>query len=220
MKKVNKTIRLSDQAYEIIKESILTGQLRPGDTLPEERYAKNLGISRTPFRDTLSRLAAEGLIIQKSSAPAVVAEFTREVSKEYMELRHVLEVYNLEKVLPKITDDILNELKENLIYQDSAIQNNHYSDFMKYDKEFHSIFIHLNDNSELQKIVNKYNNDISRAFLILSKTVPESAKEALDEHNEIIEAIEDKNFIVAKNKMIIHLSNVEQRFMKYYDENI
>lgn len=216
MKKVSKTIRLSDQAYDIIKESILTGRLSAGDTLPEERYAKQLGISRTPFRDTLSRLAAEGLIYQRSGAPAVVAEFTKDKSEEYMELRSVLEVYNLEKVLPKINKDILKQLKENLVQQQEAINQNNYSEFMKYDKEFHSIFIDLNDNIELQNVVNKYNNDISRAFLLLSSTVPASAEEALEEHNEILSAIEEKNFIGAKNKMIIHLNNVERRFLKYY----
>lgn len=216
MKKVSKTIRLSDQAYDIIKESILTGKLSAGDTLPEERYAKQLGISRTPFRDTLSRLAAEGLIYQRSGAPAVVAEFTKDKSEEYMEIRSVLEVYNLEKVLPKINDSKLKQLKENLINQQDAIMQNNYSEFMKFDKEFHSIFIDLNDNQELQNVVNKYNNDLSRAFLLLSSTVPSSAEEALQEHHEILDAIEKRNFIGAKNKMIIHLNNVESRFLKYY----
>ena len=216
MKKVSKTIRLSDQAYDIIKESILTGKLSAGDTLPEERYAKQLGISRTPFRDTLSRLAAEGLIYQRSGAPAVVAEFTKDKSEEYMEIRSVLEVYNLEKVLPKINDSKFKQLKENLINQQDAIMQNNYSEFMKFDKEFHSIFIDLNDNQELQNVVNKYNNDLSRAFLLLSSTVPSSAEEALQEHHEILDAIEKRNFIGAKNKMIIHLNNVESRFLKYY----
>ena len=216
MKKVSKTIRLSDQAYDIIKESILTGKLSAGDTLPEERYAKQLGISRTPFRDTLSRLAAEGLIYQRSGAPAVVAEFTKDKSEEYMEIRSVLEVYNLEKVLPKINESKLKQLKENLINQQDAIMQNNYSEFMKFDKEFHSIFIDLNDNQELQNVVNKYNNDLSRAFLLLSSTVPSSAEEALQEHHEILDAIEKRNFIGAKNKMIIHLNNVESRFLKYY----
>lgn len=217
MKKINKTIRLSDQAYEIIKESILTGELAAGDTLPEERYANQLGISRTPFRDTLARLAAEGLVIQKSGAPAVVAEFTKEMSLEYMELRYVLEVYNLEKVLPKVDEGIIRRLRENVDLQKDAIKRNSYSDFMARDREFHSIFIDLNDNNELQKVASRYNNDVSRAFLLLSSTVPTSANEALEEHREILNAIEQKDYIGAKNKLIIHLSKVEQRFMRYYE---
>ncbi|MCD2138766.1 GntR family transcriptional regulator [Salinicoccus halitifaciens] len=217
MKKINKTVRLSDQAYDIIKESILTGELAAGDTLPEERYATQLGISRTPFRDTLARLAAEGLVIQKSGAPAVVAEFTKEMSLEYMELRYVLEVYNLEKVLPKVDEEIIYSLRENVDQQKDAISRNSYSDFMARDREFHSIFIDLNNNSELQKVAHKYNNDVSRAFLLLSSTVPTSATEALEEHCEILNAIEQKDYVGAKNKLLIHLSKVEQRFMRYYE---
>jgi len=53
MRKIPKSASLSDQAYEILKESILLGELKGGDPLHEEKYSKKLGISRTPFRDTV-----------------------------------------------------------------------------------------------------------------------------------------------------------------------
>ncbi|CAM4237925.1 GntR family transcriptional regulator [Lacicoccus alkaliphilus] len=217
MKKIHRTVRLSDQAYDIIKASILTGELSAGDALPEERYARQLGISRTPFRDTLARLAAEGLVVQQSGAPAVVAEFTKDKSLEFLELRYVLEVYNLEKVLPKVDDAVISLLRDNLAQQAAAIKADNYSDFMTYDRAFHAIFIDLNPNEELKKVVERYNNDLSRAFLLLSSTVPASAGDALSEHRDILTAIEDKSHITARNKMILHLSNVEQRFMKFYE---
>lgn len=217
MKKINRTVRLSDQAYDIIKESILTGELSAGDALPEERYAKQLGISRTPFRDTLARLAAEGLVVQQSGAPAVVAEFTKDKSLEFLELRYVLEVYNLEKVMPKVDEALIRQLRDNLEHQKAAVEANNYSKFMAYDREFHTIFIDLNHNSELKKVVERYNNDLSRAFLLLSSTVPDSAAEALAEHRDILTAIEGRDHIGARNKMILHLNNVEQRFMKFYE---
>ncbi|WP_271398703.1 GntR family transcriptional regulator [Salinicoccus roseus] len=216
MKKINKSSRLSDQAFEILKESILVGELKGGDPLPEEKYSKQLGISRTPFRDTLTRLASEGLIIQRNGAPAVVADFTKEMSLEHMELRNILEVYNIEKVLLKIDSKMLESLKKNLEMQERAIEENRYSEFMQLDKEFHLSLVSINANNEIKKIIQRVNDDLSRAFLILSKTVPQSAQEAQEEHGEIIKAIEMRDTVLAKNKMIVHLNNVEKRFLNYY----
>lgn len=141
MKKIAKSETLSDQAFSIIKESILTGELKPGEALPEEKYSKQLGISRTPFRDTLMRLSSEGLILQRTGAPAVVADFTKEKSLEYMELRRLVEVYNIGKIAHKINEPLLGKLKENLQAQLMSINDNDYSSFMTLDKDFHLCLI-------------------------------------------------------------------------------
>lgn len=216
MRKIPKSTSLSDQAYEILKESILLGELKGGDALHEEKYSKQLGISRTPFRDTLARLASEGLIIQETGAPAVVATFTREMSLEHMELRNLLEVHNIEKVIMKMDDSLINRLKKNLEMQKKAIDDNRYAEFMKYDKEFHLSLTTPNMNSEFRRMVEKLNADLSRAFLILSKTVEQSAEDAYREHCEIVEAIERNDAALSRDKMIVHLNNVEKRFLQYY----
>lgn len=216
MKKIAKSETLSDQAFSIIKESILTGELKPGEALPEEKYSKQLGISRTPFRDTLMRLSSEGLILQRTGAPAVVADFTKEKSLEYMELRRLVEVYNIEKIAHKINEPILAKLEENLKAQLISINDNDYSSFMTHDKNFHLCLIGLNDNEEMRRLAEKVNTSISRSFLILSKTVVQSAKAAYEEHQAIYQALLKKNPIEAKDKMIVHLSNVEKRFLTYY----
>src|SRR5699024_5957129 len=146
---------LADQAFEILKESILLGELKAGDPLPEEKYSKQLGISRTPFRDTLTRLDAEGLIIQRNGAPAVVASFTKEKSLEYMELRQLLEVSNIEKVMSIRSSYLVRQLKETLALQKASIEDDRYADFMKYDKKFHLILVSQNPNAEFKRWVEK-----------------------------------------------------------------
>lgn len=216
MKKIEKVLTKSDQAFSIIKESILTGEIKPGEALPEEKYSKQLGISRTPFRDTLLRLASEGLIVQKTGSPAVVADFTREKSLEYMELRQLVEVYNIEKIVHKVDKETIKKLEINLKMQKRAIEENDYSEFMSLDKAFHLTLIKLNENEEMRALSEKVNTGISRAFLILSRTVPDSAREAYEEHIAIFETLKDHNHIQAKKKMIVHLSNVEKRFLNHY----
>jgi len=213
MKPISQTTSLSDKAYNSIKEAILNGELQDNDVLPEEKLAKTLGISRTPLRDALKRLSIEGLIIQKQGSPAVVASFTKERSLEYMEIRSLLEVFNLEKIIDKIDDDFIHELEENLNAQKHAIKEGTYGDFIEIDRDFHLLLASLNDNDEIQSLVHRINTGVNRAFLILSKTVPQSARPAYEEHIDIVEALKERNLIKAKQHMTVHMINVEKRFL-------
>lgn len=220
MKKIKLGATLADQAYEYLKESIVQGRLRDGEQLPEERIAEELGISRTPLRDALGRLAAEGLVILERGKPAQVSSFTKERSLEYLELRSLLEVYNIEKIISKVDEAFINQLKENVKAQLKAIEANNYPEFMDLDREFHIILASKNENQELKNIIHRMNTGTNRAFLLLSKTVPQSAEEAYKEHLEIIDALENKDVALARSKMIVHMNNVEKRFLNYYNEEL
>lgn len=219
MEKIKQSGTLADQAYKIIKKAIINGKLKENELLPEEKLAKNLGISRTPLRDALNRLSVEGLVVQQTGRPARVASFTKEKSLEYLELRSLLEVYNIEKTISKFDDGLIKKLKENLDEQMAAFERGNYHDFIELDREFHLLLASRNNNSELKETIHRLNTGINRAFLILSSTLPASAKDAYHEHKEIVEALENQDVVLARNKMIVHLNNVEKRFLAYYDRN-
>ena len=218
MEKIKQSGTLADQAYKIIKKAIINGKLKENELLPEEKLAKNLGISRTPLRDALNRLSVEGLVVQQTGRPGE-ASFTKEKSLEYLELRSLLEVYNIEKTISKFDDGLIKKLKENLDEQMAAFERGNYHDFIELDREFHLLLASRNNNSELKETIHRLNTGINRAFLILSSTLPASAKDAYHEHKEIVEALEDQDVVLARNKMIVHLNNVEKRFLAYYDRN-
>lgn len=218
MRVIRKTETLADQAYNLLKKAITTGQLKAEESLPEERLANELGISRTPLRDALNRLAMEGLIHHRTGKPAVVASFTKEDSLNYMELRSILEVQNIQKIISKVDETFINELRENLSRQLIAIREDNYQTFIELDREFHLLLTQLNPNKEFRETVHRMNTGINRAFLILSSTVPESAKDAYQEHVEIVDSLEERDVLLARNKMVVHMNNVEKRFLKYYEK--
>lgn len=217
VKKIKQTQTLADLAYKTLKEAIVHGDLIEGEQLPEEKLAKQLGISRTPLRDALARLAVEGLIILEREKPASVAGFSENRSREFLEIRRLLEVYNIEKVISKLDESFIEQLKENLELQKDAIERNNYKDFIDLDRAFHLLLASKNNNQELREIIHRMNTGTNRAFLILSKTVPNSANDAYDEHEEIIQALEQQDVLLAKDKMTIHMNNVEKRFLTYYE---
>lgn len=217
LRKVRQSETLADQAYHLLKRDIVNGELKGGASLPEEKIAKNLGVSRTPLRDALNRLVIEGLVVQEKSRPARVACFTKEHSLEYMELRSLLEVNNIEKIIALIDETFIVSLKENLVAQRDAIDRNHYQAFIELDRAFHLLLASPNQNKEFKEMIHRYNTGVNRAFLILSNTVPTSAEGAYQEHTGLVEALERKDLRLAKNKMIVHLDQVEKRFLGYYE---
>jgi DNA-binding GntR family transcriptional regulator len=219
LKKIKQSETLADQAYNLLKKSIIIGELKGDESLPEEKIAADLGISRTPLRDALNRLASEGLVIHRKGRPAVVASFTKENSLEYMELRSLLEVHNIEKIISKVDEAFLVLLEENLANQLDAIERDHYHDFIELDREFHLLLASPNKNSEFKNMIHRVNTGVNRAFLILSSTLPTSAMGAYEEHMEIYEALKKKDVRLARNKIIVHLDNVEKRFLGYYAKN-
>ncbi|MCS0500614.1 GntR family transcriptional regulator [Protaetiibacter mangrovi] len=83
--------RASDRAYETLRREILQWRLAPGTVLGEVEQSTRLGISRTPLREALSRLTADGLVEAQSGRGLVVAQVSPAAVSELFELREALE---------------------------------------------------------------------------------------------------------------------------------
>lgn len=84
-------MRASDKAYETLKEDILHWRLAPGTVLGESEQSARLGISRTPLREAITRLAAEGLVDTAHGRAGVVTDVSPDNLVELFELRDALE---------------------------------------------------------------------------------------------------------------------------------
>lgn len=84
-------MRASDRAYGILLDEIQSGALRPGTVLGEVDQSTRLGVSRTPLREALARLSADGLVAQASPRVTVVTEVDSGDIRELFELRRALE---------------------------------------------------------------------------------------------------------------------------------
>src|SRR5690606_8547417 len=84
-------MRASDRAYRTLLEEIQTGALPPGAVLAEVEQATRLGVSRTPLREALGRLAADGLVVQQSPRVTVVADVDADDIRALFEVRRALE---------------------------------------------------------------------------------------------------------------------------------
>lgn len=102
--------RLADTAYDQLRAAILRGELPHGERLAEEDIADNLGISRTPVREALRRLASEGLVDVAPNRGASVARWESEDLQEIFDLRAMLESYATQRATPRRTQVVMNQL--------------------------------------------------------------------------------------------------------------
>ena len=84
-------MRASDRAYATLLDEIQGGALRPGTVLAEVEQAARLGVSRTPLREALARLAADGLVAQQSPRVTVVTDIDADDIRALFEVRRALE---------------------------------------------------------------------------------------------------------------------------------
>lgn len=217
MKTIQTKVSLSEQAFHILKEEIATGKLKVGDPLPEEKISAQLGISRTPLRDALAKLENEGLIRTRSGKPAVVSGFSKEDSLNHLEMRRILEIENLERIIHKMDERTLEKLNENICRQDQAVKNGQHQFYLELDSEFHMLLAETNDNRLFHEMIERLSTGVDRAFLTLSNTIEISLEDSFMEHKEILDALTVKDLSLAKEALLRHLDNIEKRFLKFYD---
>lgn len=100
----------ADRAYAQIKAQLLAGAYDAGARLPEDTIASELGLSRTPVRDALRRLQAEGLVTITPNSGARVAQWTADALEEISRMRAMLEGYAAELAARKVTEAALGRL--------------------------------------------------------------------------------------------------------------
>jgi len=101
----------SVEVYTVLRRAIVEGVVKPGERLIEEKWAEELGVSRTPVREALDMLEVEGLVVSVPNRGAVVRTFSKEEVKEIYDLRAVLEGYGARRAAVLITDEELSSLK-------------------------------------------------------------------------------------------------------------
>lgn len=114
--------RLHERLYTSLWQAIISGQFLPGEKLTVRRVADEFGTSPMPVRAALSRLVAEGALVQKSNGTVIVPHVTRDIFCEVMELRAILEKRATILATPNIDSSILSNLKKAAAAREKATQ--------------------------------------------------------------------------------------------------
>jgi DNA-binding GntR family transcriptional regulator len=120
-------VSLVDQVVDTLRHRIADGRLAPGDTIRIESLAREFGISRTPVREAISKLEAQGLVVRRTGYAATVFEPRRREVLELYEMRMALEPLAARQALPNVTPELLAELEELVRTMDDFQASNWFS---------------------------------------------------------------------------------------------
>src|SRR5690606_17177197 len=104
-------MRASDRAYRTLREEILAGDLAPGTVLAEVEQATRIGVSRTPLREALARLTADGLVAPQTGRGLVVTDVSIDTIHELFELRRALDETAARLAAQRRDPDVFAELQ-------------------------------------------------------------------------------------------------------------
>lgn len=128
---------LNDQAYEAIKQGLISGQFAPRQVLVLRNLAEAYGISTTPIREALQRLVGEGLLEMLPNRSISVPDWNPEKFAELHRIRCELEGFAAEIATSLVTDDEKSELTTLAATIDTALSEGRQSDYVALNQQFH-----------------------------------------------------------------------------------
>ena len=215
MRKLKIPTNLTSLAYQSIKEYILEGRLDEHSRLTEEFLSGQLGISKSPIREALNRLEAEGLIRIEARRGAYLRSFSnKEVDNLYC-LREALEVHAVRTgVFPPA---LIKELHASNKGLRGYLKANDKARYIEEDVSFHATLARATGNQRLCSVLENVQNQI---WLFRRKTYSLSSTTAPDAHEALVEAIEKEDRAAAENIMSRHISSVRQSLLEHLAKEV
>ena len=208
----HKTVSLADQVFERLESDILLGKYQRGEYLTELALVEDLGVSRTPIRESLRRLEQEH-IIEVSSRGILVLRVTAEDLADIYAMRLEVEPMVAARAATQATEEEIAELREAVELQQYYV-GRHDSDRIKYmDSRFHELVYHASHSAvfydtllPLHKKVQKYRK--------ASVENESRADKSFEEHSAILSAIEKRDPEAAAAAMRLHVGNAKSHIVK------
>ena len=181
-----------EYAYRVLKENIMSLELKPGELLSESDLSEKLSISRTPIREVIMRLKNEHLIEVKPQAGTYVSLIDKEIIDEAIFMRSLLEKEVLKQACNEFSEEIFMELEKNLFAQKLVLNKvGKENEFHNLDKEFHKlIFIGCNK-INIWKSIMKISTHYNRMRLLSERKIDKA--QIIKQHEEMVSIIKNKD---------------------------
>ena len=203
----DRDVSKTERVYAVLRRRIRELSLAPGAPLRKEEIALELGVSRAPVSEAISRLAEEGLIDVFPQHGSFVALIRAADVRESLFLRTALEVEAMRRLAPAAETKVLARLDENIARQTAALAAGNLEAFYDLDEALHAAMFGAIESPRALRLL-----DASRAPLdrVRRLALPESGRpeQTLAEHRALVEAIRSGDGEYAAAAMRAHLAMV------------
>lgn len=197
-----------EKAYDALRERIYSGTLRTGDRLKEREICAELKVSRTPVREALRRLQADGLVIIEPRRGGVVAGINADEVDEIYSLGILLESFAARLAAERAGEADLVELDELLDAMEDALQKDtpaRRTRYLELDSRLHSKILAMTENRRLSSVVRQVVGIpvLVQAFTHYSH---DNLRQSLEQHRVIVAALRatDPDWAEAAMRSHIH----------------
>ncbi len=180
--------RLPQRAYSILRNAIRELRLSPGQMVLERELAHSLGMSRTPVREALVQLQAEGLLRLVPRHGLQVAPLAPDELQEIYEIVEGLEGQAVRLAAERATPAGVAELERLLKSDVAALEAEDLLAWVEADDRFHSKIVELSGNGRLRQLMANYDAHLFRARLMTIRLRPRPTK-STQEHRAVIAAV-------------------------------
>lgn len=204
---------LSERVFEEIQNSILNGELTPGEPLPEIKLSEELGVSRTPVREAIGKLELEGLVKSiPNRGTLVIGISEKDIDDIYM-IRMYIEGLAAKWASQNVTDQQLEQLRGIVELEEFYVNKKDIWQVWQLDSKFHQLLYEASGSHILKHMLSDLHHFIQRIREI-SIRKPGRAGPSVTEHRNILEAIEKHDGELAEKLTYEHIRNAHQNIQK------
>lgn len=178
----------TQRAYAFAKWAILTAVYEGGDVISEGALARELGVSRTPVREALLRLDAEGLVRLRTGRGAVVTSFSLAEAEDVLEARVLVENFTAAKSFAS-RGEFLPELERVHALMQRRCRERNTAAFTEADRVFHETIVDAAGNVVLSEVYRTLRERQTLFTSVLVRGRADRMQSAIDEHERILDRL-------------------------------
>ncbi|WP_447530523.1 GntR family transcriptional regulator [Vreelandella sp. TE19] len=194
--------------YHVLRQSIIQMALAPGKALSEKEVADAFSVSRQPVREAFIRLSEAGLVEVRPQRGTYVVKISQRAVLEARFVREAVEVAVVRQATAKgLAPEVLSELHDLLTRQRRCIEPHDTVGFYQLDERFHKTLSLAVDQSSAWKVIEEVRVQLDRVrYLSVPDTTP--IARLVDQHADIVAAIEERDVALAEQAMRRHLREI------------
>lgn len=195
---------LHDRVKDALAQAILSGRLRPGERIVEERLAAEFGVSRNPVREAIRALAAEGLVEVSARRGASVASLSVQEARETVEVRALLEGHNARLAARRRDAETLRTIQSVLDRGTGAVARERFGELSELNRQFHRALAAAGQNRVLGEMLDRLRD---RTAMLFAPEDPGRQQGFWEEHAGILQAILEGDEDEAARRATAHVIN-------------
>lgn len=209
---------ISTQIYEFLRRQITMTAIKPGRAISENELSAHFAVSRQPVREALMRLRHDGLLHVIPQRGSIVQKISVSNLRQICFLRSAIECAAIDAA-QKLDDQrfelILGKLKENLKEQQELMNGGTREStaaFLQADDKFHHLLCSLSTCPMAWDTIQSIKPQMDR-IRYLSQGRVSPYEQLIDEHQSIFEALEERQFALAREYLTLHLHEIMQTYI-------